>query len=967
MIKKSFVLISFIVFLPHIGFSQYFSTGQDPASLRWRQIRTAKYQLIYPEPFEKKAQYLANIMELVCHHETQSLKAKVTRIPIILHTQSASSNGVTVWAPKRIELYPCHPQQTYAEEWLEQLVIHEYRHAVQISKMNQGFTKVMYYIFGEQITGGILGLFIPPWFLEGDATVSETALSKTGRGRSALFESYLRAQVIEKGIYSYDKAVLGSYRTYTPDAYALGYFLVGQTRKKYGRDVWNKPLDYAAKYPFMVVPFAAGIKRNTGLSKVKLYKQCLAELDSAWKQQLNDSPHSSPRYITQRNPKNFTTYTHPLFLNDSTILADKSSMDDIDRFVLINRKTGKEKVLLTPGFHISGTTSISGNHIVWAESEPDPRWQNRDYAEIKIYDFETGKIKELTHKSRYFSPILSPDGTKIVAVHVSTENQCYITVLEVHSGKILKEYPIAKYAQAITPNWSMDGNQILFTLQTEKGQTISILNLRTGLVKNLLPFGYNEFSGPSFFFKQYIIYSIDLAGTENLFAFDTISGKQYQVTTGRFASADPDFSLDKSMMIYSDYTSDGVMVAEIPIDTTTWIPFEKVRDHSVKLYEVLAKQENTDIQDSILHYGIYKMNQTDEYDLVKDSIKGRIFPSEKYSKFTHLFNPHSWAPLSFDVNNLNVHPGISALSQNVMSTTFAGAGYEYDINEQTGKFYANLSYQGWYPVLDFGFEIGNRAGYARYQGINELIRFTWQETNLKAHISIPWNFSHGKFYRYLTPYFGTTLINIRHLSSTPSQFTQGFIPTLDYRIYAIQYLKSTQKDLYPKWGQSLELNYRHTPFSENDMGSVFSAEVNFYFPGIFRHHGLWCYGGYQQRNEGDTLNYSFSNLISYPRGYTGAYDDHLLSLSFNYKFPLFYPDFSLGSVFYFKRFKLNLFYDWAQGQDKKVINIYETCGGELTADLHILRFIYPFELGVRSMFFPLSSSWGWEFLYSVSF
>ena len=38
----------------------------------------------------------------------------------------------------------------------EQLAIHEYRHSVQINKMNRGFTRALYYIFGEQATGGIL-------------------------------------------------------------------------------------------------------------------------------------------------------------------------------------------------------------------------------------------------------------------------------------------------------------------------------------------------------------------------------------------------------------------------------------------------------------------------------------------------------------------------------------------------------------------------------------------------------------------------------------------------------------------------------------------------------------------------------------------------------------------------------------------------------------------------------------------
>jgi len=169
-------------------FAQYYSTGQDPASIRWSRIKTDSFAIIFPRSWEPQAQYLANILDLTTKYETNSLSAKVPRMPFILHTQSSLSNGITVWAPRRIEFYTCPPQDSYAEEWLEQLALHEYRHAVQLSKMNQGFTKALYYLFGEQAAGAVLGLYIPPWFLEGDATVMETALSNAGRGRLPAFQ-----------------------------------------------------------------------------------------------------------------------------------------------------------------------------------------------------------------------------------------------------------------------------------------------------------------------------------------------------------------------------------------------------------------------------------------------------------------------------------------------------------------------------------------------------------------------------------------------------------------------------------------------------------------------------------------------------------------------------------------------------------------------------------------------------------
>ncbi len=963
-IKVTFFLF---FFLSVRCFGQFYSTGQDPASTRWQQIKTKNYQLIFPEPFEKKAQYLANIMDIICLNETTTLSAKVPRIPIILHTQSVISNGVTVWAPKRIELYTSPPQITYSEEWLEQLAIHEYRHAVQISKINRGFSKVLYYVFGEQITGGILGLYVPAWFLEGDATVTETSMTKTGRGRSALFESILRAQIVEKGCYSYDKATLGSYKTFTPDAYSLGYYLVGQSRKKYGPELWNNALDKVARYPFMVVPFNSGIRKTTGMWKTKLYKQSLTELDSAWQQQLRASKPMQMRQITKRNAKTHVVYYHPVLINDSTILADKSSMDDVDRFVLIDRKTGSEQILLTPGYHVSGTISIGGDYLAWIELKVDPRWSNRDYSEIRLYNFKTRKKQKMTPGSRYFAQAISRDGSQMAAIHVSEENQCNIDILAIPDGKIIKRHPIPDYGQAIALNWSPDSKKIIFTLLTEKGESISTMDANSGQIGQILPPLYEEITGPAFFSGRYIIYSIDHSGAENIYALDTITRAIFRITSGRFATFDPDLTPDHTQIICSDYTSDGLMIAELPFDTSTWMPIEQVSNHSYQLSEALARQEKANIQDSVVLRNIYKMNASDAYNLIKDTISGTIYPVRKYSKISHLFNPHSWAPASFDINNLNINPGVMLLSQNALSTMFAGAGWEYNVNEQTGKFYTSISYRGWYPEFTLRFDVGNRAADARYHGSNETYRFTWQETNFKAIASIPWNLSHGRYSRYILPSIGTTLTGIKHDSSTPDDFITGWITTMDYRLSASQYLHSTPKDLYPRFGQSIVIAFRNTPFGGYELGSIFGATANCYFPGLFRHHGILINGRFQERNDHAESLYYFPDVIIYPRGYSGEQDENLVCLSTNYNLPVWYPDFSFGSVIYLKRLKLNLYYDWGNGKNPGNVNTYESMGGELTADFHLLRFVVPIEMGVRSIYYPSSGGWGFEFLYAVSY
>ena len=59
---------------------------------------------------------------------------------------------------RQADLYTM-PSQDPSDTLLEHLCVHEFRHVVQIDKVNQGLTKILYYLFGEQITIAITGLY----------------------------------------------------------------------------------------------------------------------------------------------------------------------------------------------------------------------------------------------------------------------------------------------------------------------------------------------------------------------------------------------------------------------------------------------------------------------------------------------------------------------------------------------------------------------------------------------------------------------------------------------------------------------------------------------------------------------------------------------------------------------------------------------------------------------------------------
>ena len=121
---KKVLYFVFLLLISVFASAQYYDLGQDPASTKWKQIKTDHFQVIFPANFEKESQRLTNLLELSFKLTGKTLPSKIHRIPVILHTQSVMSNAMVLWAPKRMEYFTCPSQHSYAQEWLEQLAIH---------------------------------------------------------------------------------------------------------------------------------------------------------------------------------------------------------------------------------------------------------------------------------------------------------------------------------------------------------------------------------------------------------------------------------------------------------------------------------------------------------------------------------------------------------------------------------------------------------------------------------------------------------------------------------------------------------------------------------------------------------------------------------------------------------------------------------------------------------------------------
>ncbi len=956
---KKIIILTIAVLFKTYAIAQYYDLGQDPASTKWKVLKTENFKIIYPADFDNNIQKLANTLQTVYKYGTITLDHKPKKINVILHNKSVVANAFSLWTPQRTEFFTTPPQNTYAQDWLEQLAIHEYRHMIQMDKLNQGFTKALSYIVGQHSTITVLGLMIPMWFMEGDAVCTETALSHSGRGRIPSFEMKIRTQVIEKGKFSFEKAQLGSSKDYVPDQYQFGYSFVSYSRKLWGAKAFQSAEDYTGKYPFTITPFNHGLKKVTGLSKRKMYDLIWDTLAIQWKKQQNEIIYTKSYAITKK-PKIYTNYKFPRYLNDSIIITEKSGKDDISRVIAVDQN-GNEKILFTPGFYTSESISlatgmfpseaknspgsyttdnisVSKGKVCWAERSIDPRWAQRDYSVIKIYDFSNDKTSQITKKTRYFAPYFFPDGSEIVVSEITTDNKYFLTILDAKTGKEIKKIATPDNQFLMSPSVSSDGKFILCIALSEKGKSIQKISLSNNEFTTILEPSFHEISNP-LAWKNYVFFNGDYSGIDNIYAIDTLTKNILQVTSAKYGAMDISISLNEEKISYADYTADGYQISEADFQPTTWKPFSEINDNSLKVYQSYLKEEK----------GI--VDQT--------TIPSKIYESKKYSKLTHVFHPHSWTPFYLDVDNIKAKPGVSIMSQNLLSNTYGILGWEYDRNTQQGRYHADITCKAFYPVLNLTYEQGKSVGYK-----NDSIKFTYDLTNIKFGISQPLSYIHNQFLRGINAGIYTNYINVNHNTSTPADYIQGNIQTMEYRLFAYNQIKSVERDMRPHWGQSIEFNYMNTPFGNNDLGSIFSAETNLLFPGLCKHHSFMIYAGYQNKKPS---TYSFNDKIQYPKGYYDQNFDTVRSLSFNYKMPLAYPDFNIGSLLYFKKIVTNVFYDYAKAERLSKTTKLNSIGADLLANVNVLRFFIPLYLGVRTSYLPTENKYDFQFLFSVDF
>jgi hypothetical protein len=935
---------------------QFYEYGQDAGSLDWYQFKTPHYTVIHPRGVDSLAQVFAQRLEYYYPYLGGSLDHRSSHMPVVIHNESSFSNGVFVWAPKRLEIFTNPDPNGYNQDWLTQLALHEGRHAVQIDKLNQGFTRGLYYLAGEQAVGA-MAVFLPMWYLEGDAVDTETRLSATGRGRQPSFEMGMKAQLLEAdALWSFSKATMGSYKQYIPNHYKLGYLMVRYGRRTYGDKIWIDFQQYAARKPFLLNPTWFSMKQYGFSSKKQFYRAALTYYRSHWRRMSAERSFTPVTDWNMNQQRHYTNYTYPHAVSGSQMVTLKTGMDQIPEFVSIEQN-GKEKRIFRPGFLNSGRISYGGDHIVWDEFIPDRRWSNRNYSIIRSCNLTTGLVSNLGKRTRFYSPAISGDGSRVAAVEQTSKQQFNLVILRM-DGAIDRKIPSPGNRFIQQPGWMENDSALVVLVSVDGGKSLYNYSLASGKWSRMFDAGTDDISNPVVKGER-IFFGGTFSGIDNIYCYHTGKKQAYQITSARFGAFQPQLSGDGKTLLYSNYTSKGYNAATLDLEAGTWKPLGEVRDH----------REQIDYQQTDEEIRI------NELSVVEDTLE---FETRRYRKALHLLHVHSWLPLYFDYLNpeltldpeqLPISAGISLISQNRLSTAVSQLGYEY--RDGFHMLHSGIKLKGRYPVVNLFFDYGGESKVLRYAEGDSAVDVP-QALGLTAQTYVPFRIYTGKFLSLIQPGIDYHYRRDIQYDDILQEYKQG-THYLYYSLYATSYLRKGAKDILPRIGFKADGGYYHAPFDNQVFGAAAVGGITAYLPGLLKHQTIRLSASYQKQFPLDMSRPAFINLMGMPRGLHGIFGEVLTRYSADWVFPILYPDLEVGSLLYLKRIRGAVWGDHMLGSNVIVYEPnphfedrnYTTCGFDLVFDINILRLPYPLSLGGRIIYEPATESFNVEGIWSI--
>ena len=984
-LKKIFLVAA--VLIPLTASAQFYLTGDDPGRVRWYSIDTDNFSIIYPEGTDSLAReygYKLEKFRIPVSRSTGYLNNG--RMPAVMHAYN-DANGSVAWAPKRMDLFTI--PSPYAPEpmtWSTMLSVHEGRH---VTQMQFGLTKAhkpIGWAFGEM--WNILASLLYPGLsnIEGDAVIAETALTNSGRGRTADFLNYYKVAFDNGDFRRWDQWRLGSQRRYAPDHYALGYLTIGGFRYLYDcPEFMKEAYDLSARRPYNLAAFYTTTRKLTGKRYEDAFQEVCHTMHGIWKEEAEARAPFIPMEPVTEDPRLYADYRGTVIL-DNTLYSIKSGHETAPMIVSID-ESGKEKVLSRFASQTSDLkASESLKRIYWSETSSDPRWSLESESRIRYADAGEKRKNNLTGTgSLLYNPAIGRDNDLAATAEYLFDGSSYLTVVNAVSGEEVSSVKGPSGVQLVEA--ARAGEDILVTGITDEGYGIyRLADGQWSVLREPQPVMIQDFKA----YGEEIMLTCDRTGVNELYHLDPSTGTLRQKTVTRYGASDFTYDTDGRYLYYSSQTVKGMKIFRTAVEDLVDREADFSERHEWVLAETLARQEKA-------------LAAEDGHEEAVSEIEVNFSEPERYRKLAHMFNVHSWAPLYVNVDNIMnmsydytwqaASLGATGIMQNRLSNASGEFGYSahkdpYDPSAWRHSGHVRFLYSGLYPVIEVKMNINDRAArqnsitfYQQEEGTAISLSSTalnnpYIEGNISMYI--PWNLSSGGWYKGIIPKLSYRISNDMFNTSAAvlswnemfengsdgefsktgyydfDRATEGkntFRHSLSGSLRAYPVLSTPNSAVYPKWGIGVEAGASGGLESSDFLSPMGYGYVYGYIPGIIPTHGIKLTAMHQMKLSDAPFGQAMVNVL--PRGFSGSSallswlsirNTQMTKLTADYGFPVFIGDLAIGGNFFsIKRLVVNPHFDYTLAGGYGLFS----AGADLILDMNsILTLEWPCSFGI---------------------
>jgi hypothetical protein len=566
----------------------------DP-DLDWSTVETKHFRIHHPTTIADLAERVARVCEAVQSRLAVPLgyDPGSTKTEVVLTDDTDSANGSATALPfNTVRLYATAPEDLSPlgdyDDWMLTLITHEQTHILHIDNIS-GIPAIVNAVLGKTYAPNQVQ---PRWIIEGLATVHESRYSSGGRMRSALWDTFLRADVLGDNVASLDQISSSPLRWPQGNLwYLYGSRFLGWITDVYGPSAMRA---VSADYGGTLIPWGINrsIRRATGRTYEELYE--------GFKDHLRLRYGAQVKAIEARGLREGTRLTHhgrsvlyPRFV--PTVAKEKTGQEELVYFRDdFNAREGIYRARLN-----ADRTKLEDKPKLFARTRGTSLASFSPAGDLYFYSSAPWKIvyrrgdlfrvphgqdatrgdehyrAQLTNGKRAAAPDVSADGRHITFT-VNTKGTTYLQIADIDpEGRLQHQrdlVPSARYEQAYTPRFSPDGRSVAYSVWAAGGyRDIRIVDVATGHFHQVTRDRAQDTNPAWSPDGRRLYFTSDRSGVQNIYVYDVDTRALRQVTNVRVAALQPAVSPDEKTLVYVGYTSAGFDLFSMPLDPARFL------------------------------------------------------------------------------------------------------------------------------------------------------------------------------------------------------------------------------------------------------------------------------------------------------------------------------------------------------------------------------------------------------------